>query len=912
MNNYTIYHLHTMLSNGVTNIDSITDMDEYINRAAELGMKAMAFSEHGSIFSWVKKKQHIESKGMKYIHSQEFYITESLEEKVRDNYHCILIAKNYDGVKELNKLSSLAFNKEDGHFYYNPRITMSELENTTDDIIITTACLASPLSKGTDSIKKRMLKFVIDNKHRCFLEVQHHCDEEQIKYNRYLLELSRKYNIPLIAGTDTHALNEDHMSTRAILQKSKNVKFDNEDSWDMVFKTYEELISAYKLQNSIPEKDYMSAIENTNVMADMVEEFELDYSHKYPKLYNNSLDVLKSKIKQGVINKGIHKYPDFKRYKERINYELKTYIHNGAVDFLLLEEDYKSALKKQGVHCGYSRGSVSGSVIAYILGITDVDSVKYNLNFERFMNPERISLADVDSDFYKGDRWKIREYLFQRDGLYCCDIITFNTIKLRGAIDDICRAYEIPLDEVDCIKKTIQEDENGNEFVPEDIKNKYKDIFNHVELAMGTVVSVGNHPAGLVVSPHNVQEAFGTFYSSEDKYPISQINMKDVDGLNYVKLDILGLDAVGLINQTCEFADIDYITPDNIDFNDESVWKSISEDTTLIFQFESDFAGDYLKKCLSDNTISKIKSVNPNFSKIDIMSMANGAVRPAGASYRDELSNGIYRDNGNKELNDFLAPTLGYLVYQCQIIEFLNKFCGFTMGEADVVRRHFAKKTGTEQDIPIIKDGGYLNEGHYIKGFISTMKEVYNIEKEESEKIIISFLQVIEDASSYLFSLNHAQPYSFIGYVIGWLRYYYPLETLTAALNIYADDAAKSNNIKQYIYSKGIKINTIKFRYSRSEYFFDKPTNTIYQGISSIKYMNSIIADELFSLKDNQYNSFIDLLVDIDNTSINSRQLNILICLDMFSEFGEINQLLTMTEIFDKYYGKKQIKKANI
>lgn len=938
-NNYTVYHCHSDLSNGVTNIDSITKYNEYIDYAASLGMKAMAFSEHGSVFQWVKKKVDIEKAGMKYIHAEEFYVTEELYQepnteeyhkaltelteslaetdseiaqqeiedfvesnkvKIRDNLHCILIAKNYDGVLELNTLSSKAFNKEDGHFYYVPRITLDELFNTSDNIIITTACIGGVFCKGNKKVQKRMAEFLLANKHRCYLEVQHHIDPIQIQYNKYLAKISEKYNIPLIAGTDTHDLNKTHMVGRKILQKAKKVKFEGESNFDSTFKTYDELVKCYKKQGALTEEQYLKAIENTNVMADSIEEFELDYSKKYPKLYKDSMAAIKEKIIQGVKDRGIDKYPNYKEYKDRIAYELKTYIHNGAIDFLLLEEDYKAALRKQDVYCGPSRGSVSGSIIAYILGITDEDSIKFNLNFERFMNTERVSLADVDSDWYKGDRWKVRDYLYKREGLYCCDIITFNTIAMKGAIKDVGRALGMTPDETQEISNLVQQDENKKDFIEDRIREKYPFLFQYVDIVMGTIVSVGNHPAGLVVSPHDVNSAFGTFYSSANENPISQINMKAVDMLNYVKLDVLGLDCVGLINQTCKFANIPRLTPDNMDFNDINVWNDIAQDTTMIFQFESNFAGDYLKSILAKETVNKIKEVNPNFSYIDLMSMANGAIRPAGESYRNELSQGIYRDNGHKALNDFLAPTLGYLVYQEQIIEFLYKFCGFTMGEADVVRRHFAKKTGTENDIPIIKDGGYLTDDkkHYIKGFIQTMNDDYGVKKEEAEQLIVNFLQVIIDASSYLFSKNHSDPYSHLGFACGYLRYYYTLEFLTAAMNIYKEDSEKSIKIKEYAKKKGIEIKPIQFGKSKAEYFMNKEENAIYQGIESLKYCNAQIADELFELSKNHYNTFPELLKDInEKTSLDVRQVNILTGLDFFSEFGKNQYLLNIIEI---------------
>lgn len=903
-NNYVVYHLHSDLSNGITNVDSVTKYNEYVDYAASLGMKAMAFSEHGCIFEWVHKKQAIEAAGMKYIHACEAYLTEDNDanDKHRDNYHCVLIAKNYDGVKELNKMVSQSFNRKDHHFYYMPRITFDELFATSNNIIVTTACLGGVLHKGNNEIKKKFLKFLIANKDRCFLEIQHHNCADQIAYNKMLYTINKKTGIPLIAGTDTHCLNDEHVEGRKILQKSKNVFFADEDDWDLTFKTYDQLIDAYKKQDALPKDVYLQAIENTNVMADMIEPFELDYSHKYPKLYDDSEAAIKQKIAEGIKKRGINKYPNFDEYKKKIKYELDTYRHNGAIDFLLLEEDYKSALKKQGVSFGYSRGSVSGSVIAYILGITEVDSIKYHLNFERFMNVERISLADVDTDWYKGDRYKVREYLFNKKGLYCCDIVTFNTIALKGAIKDVGRALGLSPDETQTISNAVYKDENKKDVIDDIYIKRYPELFKYVDIVKGTIVSIGNHPAGLVVSPYPVDSWFGLCSTATNEHMISQINMKEIDGLNFVKLDVLGLDCVGLINMTCDLAGISRITPDNISFDDDKVWEEIKKDNTMIFQFESKFAGEYLSRVLSDETVAKVKEKNPNFSRIDLMSMANAALRPAGESYREELAQGIYRDNGHEALNEFLAPTLGYLVYQEQIIEFLHSFCGYTMGEADIVRRGFAKKTGTEKFIPKIKSG-----------FIKTMKDKYNVDENEANHLIENFLKVIRSASLYAFSKNHSDPYSFLGYVVGYLRCYYKLETVTTAMNIYRDDDDKCLEILGYAKRNNISINPIKFGKSGADYTMDKATNSIYRGIASVKYCNSQIADELLELSKNKYTSFIDLLYDIDeNTSVNSRQLEILTKLNFFSDFGKNKYLLGVIDIYNKFSKSKIIAKKKM
>ena len=897
---YTIAHCHTMLSNGVTNIDSVTSYEDYINfikeNKDEYGINSICFTEHGSVFEWYKKKCAIESLGLKYIHSIEIYVTETLEEKKRDNYHVCLYAKNYDGFLELNKLSSKAFNREDGHYYYVPRITFNDLINTSDNIIITTACMGGILSKADDNIKNKFIDFLIKNKHRCYLEIQHHMVNDQIDYNKYLYNLHKETGIELIVATDTHALNAEHAKSRIILQKSKKIFFDNEEGWDLTLKSYDELFNLFKKQNIMSDNDIEIALNNTNKLYEQVEEFKIDKSYKYPKLSENPKETVRKKVIEGIKKKGIDKYDNFKtEYVPRIKHEMETYEHNKAFDFLLLDTEIKEWARNNDMYCGYSRGSVSGSVIAYLLGMTDIDSVRQKLNFERFMNVERVSLADVDTDWQPNHRELVKNYLYNRDGLHCCDIITFNTVALKGAIRDVGRALEIPLQEINDICSNIETEENELKY-----REKYKELFEYVDIINGTIVSIGTHPCGLVVSPITLDDHMGLCTISTSEHPVSMIYMKEIDAQNYIKLDVLGLDNIQLINETCKLAGIERLTPENVP-DEENVWLSMAEDNTLIFQWESDSAKEFLSNLLSKETLDKIKEKNPNFKYLDLVSMGNGAIRPAGASYREQLSKGEFRDNGHPALNELLKDTSGFLVYQCQILDFLHQFCGYTMGEADVVRRGFAKKTGTEQFIPKIKEG-----------FIKTMKDKYNVDREESENLVVNFIQVIEDASSYLFSKNHSDPYTEIGYIDAYLRYYYPLEFLTTALNINIGKEEKTNKITEYINKIGIKISHPKFRYSKGKYFMDKENNTIYKGVGSIKYLNEEIGDELYNIKDIKANNFIELLPYIFNTKINSKQLDILIKLDYFSEFGNPNQLLKYVELYNQWYNRKTLKKDKL
>lgn len=904
MNNYTIYHLHSDLSNCVTNIDSITKFQEYIDKAKECNMTALGFSEHGSIFEWWHKKCAIEAAGMRYLHAVEVYLTETLAEKVRDNYHCVLIAKNYDGFKEINNLLTTSFNRNDNHFYYAPRISFDELFSTSKNIIITTACIGGVLYKADIPVKQKFIDFLIPNKDRCYLEIQHHLNIEQVKYNQELLKIAKQYGLELIAGTDTHALNKEHVDGRQILQKAKKIYFPEEDNWDLTFKTYEELCNEYKKQNAIPQSAWERAIENTNILADIIQPFELDKNTKYPKIYDDPLNTFRSNIAK---KREFHPYINQRYPKEKIDEvidsEVAVYEKTKSIDFMLLQEYLRDWEKANGIQCGYSRGSVSGSFVAYVLGITEMDSLKFGLNFFRFQNPSRITNCDIDTDYGNKDRDTVKKFLLDDHmnlpQLNSSEIITFNTIALKGAVRDVGRALEIPLEEVDEISKQCDNDDD----VPA-LRKKYPTLFKYVDIVNGTIVSIGSHPSGVLISDLNISEQIGLCSTSTSDYPISMLNMKELDDLMYVKLDILGLDNIAVINDTCKALNIKRLTPDNVDLNDIDVWKSIRDDTTCIFQWESNSAQAYLKKFMSDNTLDIVHNNIPNFSLIKWFSFGNGLIRPACANYRNSVAEGNFYDNGFDELNEFLKPTMGYVTMQEDIMQFLVKFCGYSQAESDNVRRGIAKKKGTEHLIPEIE-----------QRFIEYSSEHFSKSKAECAEIIKPFLQTIILASEYAFSWNHSDSYSCIGYICGYLRYYHPLEFLTASFNTFANNEDKTIEITKYARKLKIKINPARFRYSKSNYNYDKTTNSIFKGMSSIKFLNEKISDELYELRNNQYSTFIELLMDIKNkTSVNSKQLDILVKLDYFCEFGNAKELLRIIDVFDvfKQGEAKQITKDKL
>ena len=1029
MGNYFVFHLHSMLSNPSTNIDSVTNFKSYVSEAKRLGMKGLCFSEHGNIFEFCHKKEEIEAAGMKYVHGMEAYLTDTLERGKRRAFHCILIARNYEGFLEINRLFTKSYNRNDGHFFYNPRITFDELEQTSDNIIVTSACLGGPLGKGEKEVQDRFLRFLVNNKNRSFLEIQHHNVAQQITYNQKLVQLSRDTGIKLIAGTDTHALNEEHMIGRKQLQISKGVNFPDEDEWDLVFKSYDELLSAYELQGSLPYDVYMEAIQNTNVLLDMCDSYALDTSKKYPKIYKDSVETFKQKINEGFEhNKYVKQHPK-KEVIKRIREEEQVYEKVEAVDFMLLMCYLKEWQLKHGIYTGPGRGSVSGSEIAYVLGITEMDSIKFDLNFFRFLNPSRVTNSDIDLDFGDKDREKMKKFLLDDHmglpNIQTAEIITFNTIKMKGAIKDIGRALQMPLKEVQDISNAVKTDENQKQYINEKWRKKYPELFKYVDIVNGVITSIGTHPSGVLISDRDISSLIGLCSLSTTPYPVTALNMKELDALWFVKLDVLGLANVDLINQTCELAGIERLTPDNTDLDDMKVWESIREDTTGIFQWASDQASAFIKKFMSDKVIKIAKEHNPNFSLLKHFSFGNGLLRPACASFRDDVANGAFYTNGLKELDDFLATTFGHcieenqyvsttegqkkikdvqigdrvytfdgvhtvinkfengvkilvnvklingvevrctpnhmfltmegwkmalsltendvvifngfhchilsvtkcdcgntydlevetahnyivngvVVHNCSmqedIMRFLVRFCGYSDGESDNVRRAISKKVGTQQLLPEIE-----------QRFIEYSSQTYGITKEKCAEVIKPFLQVIQDASNYGFSWNHSDAYSCIGYICGYLRYYYPYEFIATALNVFQDKPEIFSTFVDYANRHGMKIAPPRFRKSQYTYIYNKEDQTIEKGLGSIKYINKDCADSLYAIRHMQFNSFTDLLYYVtENTSIDKRQLETLIKCNYFDEFGKNGKLIELLERFKEKYKKTHTDKTKM
>lgn len=963
-------------------LDSATKFQDYIDRAVQLGQTAIAFTEHGNIYQWVAKKMACDKAGIKYLHGVECYLTEQLYEypdanelwreaqsgrneqdakkvlaemmesgkkKVRDNYHTILIAKNYEGILEINNLVSLS--NRDDHFYYKPRITFEEFLGISDNVIKISACLASPLNKM--SVRHPMYEKLL--KHYDYLEVQAHNFGEQISYNCHLAEMSKKYGIPLIAGTDTHSIDAYKAECRSIMQLAKHIEFADEDSFDLTYKTYDELVEMFRIQGALPEQVFLEAIENTNRMADSVEPFELDISFKYPKLYGNAAEdkaVFEDTIRknfQSKIDEGAITPEQIQNFKDAIKEECRVFDKIDMSGFMLFMSELVTWCKSNGIPIGFNRGSCGGSRVAYVTNTTDLNPETWHTVFSRFCNEDRKEIGDIDIDVSPSDRDKVYEYIINRFGQEkTAFILAIGTIKSKGCIDEICRALSVKWNKehqrdekgfrkvLEVLKDSsvpvrfgnhpdgcelYHFDENGAliiskqfEHIPgielikqftkeysklkeenekifqknpwvgkvnteikdlfeldeEKARSQYPEVFYYYDGLLDVAISQSMHPAGIVASPITLRDHYGTFLSEGKE--ILQIDMECVHEAGLVKYDILGLKNIEIIKDTYALIGKPYPKSHEINWNDDAVWNDMLRSPIGIFQFESAFAFDSLRKFKTHSIYD--------------MSLVTACIRPSGASYRDELLQRKPHHNPSPIIDDLLKDNLGYLIYQEDTIKFLQQICGLSGSEADNVRRAIGRKQKDrlEAALPDI-----------LEGYCSKSSQPRNIAEEEAKE----FLQIIEDSASYQFGYNHSIGYCMIGYLCAYLRYYYPAEFITAYLNnANNEDDIKNGSALAELY--GIQIVPPRYGISKDRYVYDKDRNVIAKGINSIKYMNSTVANELYDLaKRSDPKTFMSLLTLMNNeTSIDTRQRDILIKIDFFVDFGNVTELSRIASIF--------------
>ena len=912
---YIPYHVHTELSL----LDSTTNYKKYVDLCVKYGIPTLGITEHGNMFNWYKKYQYAKQSGIKLIMGCEVYLTETLAEKVRDNYHTVLLAKNNEGFSELLQLISTANDAD--HFYYDPRISFDEFLGISDNIISTSACLASPLNRldrANQYYEQLAAKYT-------YYEIQPHKAKDQIKYNKYLYELSKAFNKPLILGTDTHSATEFDAECCDMVKTGQ--KFEYDDS-GLILTFWEPgaLYDTYKHQE-IPKEAYRKAIQNT-LELQSIEELTFDTSAKYPDLYENADEMLDRMVWDSYrdkIDRGV--FVDTQERRDRLNEEIPVFKKQGMSSFMLFMSELVRWCHSNNIPTGFCRGSVGGSFVAYVLDIIDLDPIKWKTIFSRFVNADRISLGDIDIDFAPEDRDTVYDYIYNRFGIdKTARILTLGTAQEKKAIETICRGIypDMPNDERVELAKTIKNEliilrdkytecynelsgkdekelcflkhEEYLENIPEkyqaefqsiysefeSLTQKYPDVFHYYRATKGTILNKGKHASAIVASPIELANNIG-LCMSEGKW-VTQLDMDELHDLNYVKYDILGLKNIGIIKQAYKLLNKPYPKSHEIDWEDPWVWEDMINCRVGIFQFEKEYA------------FSLLKQIKPE--KINDMSLCNAALRPSGKSYRNRLVARKINHNPSEDIDKLLADNYGYLVYQEDTIRFLSNICGLTGSEGESVRKFIAdkKRDKLQPFLPKILEG-YCNYS--------------SKPREKAEEEAKQFLQIIEDSARYQFGYNHSTGYSMVGYVCAMLRYYYPVEFLTSFLNNAKDDddtlmGQELSSVKQ------IKILPIQFGKSQDGYMLDANTCSIYKGISSIKGFGQKVAIEVYKYSHNNPETFTDLLYGI-NKACNVGQIETLIKVGFFPDrYGKMKTQLNLFTLWKAIHERSTIKKTEI
>ncbi len=864
---YLLYHLHSDYSL----LDSCTNPQTYCDMVKRDGGTAIAFTEHGLPRGWVSKKIYCDSIGLKYIHGVEIYLTENLYPKIRDNYHTVLLARNLEGVKEINRLMELSTNED--HFYYTNRISFEEFLQLSDNVIKTSACLASPLAKLSPENPwfDRLLNAYT------FLEIQPHDCDAQREFNRKLLEYSRERRIPLIAGTDTHNSSQYKAECRKIFMLAKDKSYGDEDSFNLTYMNGDELFQAFRTQDqSFPEEEHRKAIENTLLVEEMCEPFELDKTFKYPILNGSPEEderlfgercwrMLDEKLEAGIIPRSQEN-----AFREAITEELRVFHKIGMGGFMLSMSDIIMWCKSQGMAIGTARGSVGGSRAAYVTDIIDLNPEQWHTVFSRFANEDRVEPGDIDVDVVDTDRPQIFAHIEERFGKQnTARVAAYGTLQDKSVIEMVAKALfkqsedkRYALTNVEKIKTEFAKD-------AESAKAKWPELFYYFDGLVGCKTSQSVHPAGMVISPICLDDLYGVFWKDGERCLL--LDMGEAHAVGLIKYDLLALKTVQVIRDTCQYIGKQYPKTNEINWDDDMVWDDVDEDQTSIFQFESSYSKECFKKFRPRNIFE--------------VTMLTAAIRPSGQSYRNELIARKPHKNPSEMIDDLLKDNMGYLIYQEDTIKFLQQICGMSGSASDSVRRAIGKKDRAKIDkaLPLILNG-YCAK---------SPKPRQDAEREAKE-----FLKIIEDSASYQFGQNHAIAYSLLSYFCAFYRYYYPLEYTTAFLNNTKNDDDIASGIK-LAQRYRIRIENPKFRKSRSGYFFDRTTRMIYRGVASVKSVGVKPAEQLYELGKIEHGSFMDVLMDIkEKTAVDSGQVTALIKIDYFSEYGNQRELLRIADYF--------------
>jgi DNA polymerase III subunit alpha len=929
---FTHLHLHTEYSL----LDGSGKIKKLIGKAKELGMDSIAITDHGVMYGCVAFYKEAVEQGIKPILGCEIYVAaKSMDIKINDKenstHHLVLLVKNEEGYKNLMEIVSQASIRG---FYYKPRVDHEFLRSHSEGLIALSACLGGEvqswhLKDNYEKAKEVALLYKDIFKDRFYLEIQNHGMDEQRKVTEANIKLAKETDIPLLATNDVHYINQRDSESHDVLmciQTGKTIDDPNRRRYpsdQFYLKSPEEM---WDMFSYIPE-----ALENTTKIA---EECNFDYEFHVSKLPKfpvpegiEPYDYLKEVCYSGLIERyevfkefinkplNVEELVDYYKtneeacgYIKRLEYELSVIKQMGYVDYFLITWDFIKFSTDNGIPTGPGRGSAAGSIVAYTLGITKIDPIKYSLLFERFLNPERVSMPDIDSDFCYERRQEVIDYVVEKYGVdNVSQIITFGTMAPRACIRDVGRAMNYSYAEVDKIAKMIPTMlgitiDKALEINPElkaayNTDERVKELIDVSKDLEGLPRHSSTHAAGVVIASKPLVEYVPL--QKNDESIVAQFDMTTLEELGLLKMDFLGLrtltvmnDAVKMIKENQEIE----INLDKINFEDKEVYKMLGEGKTAgVFQLESPGMTSFMKElkpdCLED-IIAGISLYRPG-PMAEIPRYVECKQNPDKAQYE------------TSELEDILNVTYGVMVYQEQVMEIVRKLAGYSMGRSDLVRRAMSKKKHKVME---------EERKNFIYGVVDEEGNIEvpgckrnGISEEAANKIFDQMM----DFASYAFNKSHAAAYAVIGYQTAYLMKYYPVETIAAMLNSVMGTSEKVAHYINFAESLGIQVLPPDINESYSK--FTVKGDKIRFGLAAIKNVGYNVVETIVASRSEKgsFESLIDFINKIDLSAVNKRAIESLIkagALDYFNVFR--SKLLAVYEkLMD---GVSSEKKRNI
>ena len=903
---FTHLHVHTEFSL----LDGSCKIKEIVARAKELGMDSLAITDHGVMYGVIDFYKAAKEVGIKPIIGCEVYVAPGSRfnkeaGQSEDKYHhLVLLAENNKGYANLMKIVSKGF--IDG-FYYKPRVDYEVLEQYHEGIIALSACLAGEVQKYLargfyEEGKKAALKYQdIFGKGNYYLELQDHGIPEQKMVNSSLLRMSKELDIELVATNDVHYINaEDSVAHDILLCIQTGKKVSDEDRMryeggQFYLKSEDEMrkLFPYALQ----------ALENTHKIAQRCN-VEIEFGVTKLPRYDVPDGYTSWEYLNHLCTKGLNeKYPDDDgTLRERLDYELGIINKMGYVDYFLIVWDFINYAKSNDIMVGPGRGSAAGSIVSYCLGITDIDPIKYDLLFERFLNPERVSMPDIDVDFCYERRQEVIDYVVRKYGKdRVVQIVTFGTLAARNVIRDVGRVLDLPYATVDEVAKMIPKDigitiqkalDQSEDF--RKLYNSNEEVKNLINMAKrleGLPRHTSMHAAGVVISQKSVDE-YVPLSRASDGSVTTQYIMTTLEELGLLKMDFLGLRTLTVIQNAVKYAEKSTgrkIDINKIDYNDKNVLDYIGTGKTDgIFQLESSGMKNFMKELKPqslEDIIAGISLYRPGPMDF-IPKYLDGKNNPENITY------------DCPQLEKILKPTYGCIVYQEQVMQIVRELAGYTLGRSDLVRRAMSKKKQSVMEKEK-KNFVYGNPEENVKGCIANGID---------EQIAIKIYNDMMDFAKYAFNKSHAAAYAVVSYQTAFLKYYYPVEYMAALMTSVIENSTK---VSEYIVtSRSMGIKLLPPDINEGESGFSVKNNSIVYGLSAIKSIGKSVIDTIVEERElnGKYTSLKNFIERLSGKEVNKRTVENFIKAGAFDSLdGNRRQLMTVySRIIDSVNEEKK------